>query len=588
MKTYKNPILQIGFILVLLFIGCNDDDEGVILDDTILRVLTTNITETDFDTPVEGVPVNTSVEIIFSHSLDMDAVSSALDLSSGSGSVNYEIEFSNTNSTVSLMPVALDYETNYTLTLPAGTYGTKGEELDNPLSINFTTAAFVPPTLTLASNVSELDENGQAATVTASLNKVANSDVTATLIFGGSATKDSDYSISTVENIVIPQGELSVSFDITTNLDGENEGNEIIEISLDEVTNATNGSESIEIAILEQLPALSLKGVMALTWDGSGTNDGKAVHLVANQDIADLSLYGLGTANNGGGTDGKEFTLPAISVSAGDDILVARETALLTTYFGGCTTEFEHVLDADSAINQNGDDAIELYQGDVVIETYGDVNVDGTGEPWEYSGSWAYKFDGFWTTGGVDCSIGSATVADSSCPYPICSEALALKGVLALLWEGSGTNGGKAVHLKANKDIPDLSIYSVGVANNGGGTDGIEFTLPAIAVEEGDDILLAREQATIATYFGSCTDSFEFIIETGSMNQNGDDAIELYNGDVVVETYGDVDVDGTGAPWEYSGSWAYKVGGTWTVGGVDCAAGSTTTQESSCTYPACN
>src|SRR5690606_39210403 len=120
------------------------------------------------------------------------------------------------------------------------------------------------------------------------------------------------------ESITIPQGSLSVSFEITTVLDGENEGNELIELSLDNVVNATNGSEGIGIAIIEQLPALSLKGIMALTWDGSGTNDGKAIHLVANQDIADLSQYGLGTANNGGGTDGNEFVLPAISVAAGD------------------------------------------------------------------------------------------------------------------------------------------------------------------------------------------------------------------------------------------------------------------------------
>lgn len=588
MKNRKNPIFRIAIALVFLFIGCNDDDEGTVFEANVLTVLTTNITETDFETPVEDVPVGSPIEIIFSHSLDTDAITSALNFTSGSATVDYDIEFSNTNSTVTLVPNTLDYDTSYTLSLPEGTYGTNGETLDIPFSISFATAAFVPPTLTLSSDVAELQEDGQTATITATLSKEANSDVTATIVFDGTATKDVDYSVSGEENITIPQGSLSASISLTTILDGENEGNEIITVSLDNITNALGGSEEVSIAIIEQLPALSLKGIMALTWDGSGTNDGKAIHLVANQDIADLSLYGLGTANNGGGTDGNEFVLPAISVSAGDDILVAREIALISTYFGGCVSEFEHVLQAESAINQNGDDAIELYQGDTVIETYGDINVDGTGESWEYSGSWAYKFDGFWTTGGVDCSVGSTTVDTSGCPYPICSEALSLKGVLALLWDGSGTNGGKAVHLKANKSIPDLSIYGIGVANNGGGTDGVEFTLPAIAVEEGDDILLAREQATIAAYFGGCMDSFEHIIETESMNQNGDDAIELFNGTTVVETYGDANVDGTGVSWEYSGSWAYKNGSIWTVGGLDCAVGSTTTQESACVYPACN
>ncbi|RIV71185.1 Ig-like domain-containing protein [Flagellimonas aequoris] len=588
MKNRKNPIWNIAVLLLVLFIGCNDDDEGNVLDDGTLVILTTNITETNFETTVEDVPVDTSIEIIFSHSLDTDAITSALDFASGSTTVDYEIGFSNTNSTVTLVPSMLDYQTSYTLSLPEGIYGANGETLQSPFSISFTTAAFVPPTLTLSSDVSELEEDGQTATIMATLSKVANSDVTATFVFDGTATKDDDYSISGEESITIPQGSLSASISVTTILDGENEGNEIIDVSLDNVTNASAGSEGISIAIIEQLPALSLKGILALTWDGSGTNDGKAIHLVANQDIADLSLYGLGTANNGGGTDGNEFVLPAISVSAGDDILVAREIELISTYFGGCIGEFEHVLQAESAINQNGDDAIELFQGDVVIETYGDIDVDGTGQSWEYTGSWAYKIDGVWTTGGLDCSIGSSTLDTSGCPYPICSEALTLQGVLALTWDGSGTNGGKALHLKANKNIPDLSIYGIGVANNGGGTDGIEFTFPAIAVEEGDDNLLAREQATIAAYFGGCMDSFEHIIETESMNQNGDDAIELFNGDTVVETYGDANVDGTGVSWEYTGSWAYKLGGTWVVGGLDCAAGSTTTQGSACVYPVCN
>ena len=38
---------------------------------------------------------------------------------------------------------------------------------------------------------------------------------------------------------------------------------------------------------------------------------------------------------------------------------------------------------------------------------------------------------------------------------------------------GLGTTAGKAIHLRVLADISDLSAYGVGVANNGGGTDGI-------------------------------------------------------------------------------------------------------------------
>jgi hypothetical protein len=44
-----------------------------------------------------------------------------------------------------------------------------------------------------------------------------------------------------------------------------------------------------------------------------------------------------------------------------------------------------------------------IYNGEV-IETFGDVDTDGTGESWEYVDSFAYKVDGAWTYAGVNCT----------------------------------------------------------------------------------------------------------------------------------------------------------------------------------------
>lgn len=580
--------ISIGLLLTTVFVACQNDDDTTIIDNTLIEMVKT-INGIKFDNGIQNVNVNTTIEIIFSHTLKTELFSNALILNSASGPVDYSIIFSNTNSTVTLTTNnPLNYESVYTLTLPAGVYGLGGESFEEPLSLSFTTADFVPPVLTLSSDVSEIEENNEVATITVKLNEVSLDDVTATILVGGTATQDLDYTLAGDLSVLIPAGSLFASISITTILDEENEGNETIVFSLTDLVNATNNAQELIIIINEQLPPISLKGVMALTWDGSGNNDGKAVHLVANVDIADLSIYGLGVASNGNPSDGVEYNFPVQSVSAGDDILVAREPALLGAYFGGCMDEFEHVLQANSSISHNGDDVIELFSGTTVIETFGELGVDGTGQPWEYTGSWAYKFDGAWTYGGVDCSVGSTTTQNASCVYPICAQALTLQGVMAILSDVSGTNGGKAVHLKAQKNIADLSVYSIGVANNGGGTDGIEYTFPAISVSEGDDILIARETATLATYFGVCMDEFEYVIETSSMNQNGDDAIELFNGADVIETYGDAAVDGTGEAWDYAGSWAYKLNGNWVTGGVDCAAGSTTTQSSPCIYPICN
>ena len=135
---------------------------------------------------------------------------------------------------------------------------------------------------------------------------------------------------------------------------------------------------------------LSLQGIIDFTVPSGGSN-GKAIHLVALQDIPDLSIYGIGVANNGGGSDGEEYIFDSISVLAGDDILLARSPFDMSLYFDSCYIEFDHVLTAPSSIDQNGDDAIELFLLGNIVETFGDINVDGSGTSWEYMDSWAYK-----------------------------------------------------------------------------------------------------------------------------------------------------------------------------------------------------
>ena len=427
------------------------------------------------------------------------------------------------------------------------------------------------------------------------------------------------------------------------------------------------------ISIFAQTNALSIQGVLDLDVP-SGGSDGKAIHLVATEDIADLSIFGLGVANNGGGSDGMEYSLDAVPATSGDDILIARSVEAMSAYFADCYSEFEIIMVANSSISQNGDDAIELFEGEVVLETFGDLDTDGTGEPWEYMDSWAYKVDGEWTYGGVNCSDDSQTTLSSNCIYPVCdtggdilgcmdeiafnfnpnatiddgscipvmegcmdgdalnydsdantscnsccefsgctdstafnydsdatqddgsciydsgslTNALSLKGVMDFTVPSGGSDG-KAIHLVATADIADLSVFGLGVANNGGGTDGMEYTLDAVSASSGDDILIARSVEAMSAYFADCYGEFEIIMVANSdISQNGDDAIELFEQGVVIETFGDLDVDGTGEAWEYMDSWAYNVGDSWIYGGVNCSDDSQTSATSDCPYPICS
>jgi hypothetical protein len=170
---------------------------------------------------------------------------------------------------------------------------------------------------------------------------------------------------------------------------------------------------------------LSIQGVMDF-FDGTGT-PGKALQFKADSSISDLSRYSVGVANNGNGTDGMEFFFPSISVQQGDDILLYRDSLALASYFGSCISSFEVIIPGNNSMSQNGDDAIELFKDSVLFETFGDVNVDGTGTSWDYTDSWAFKdtsgmvWPNGWIYGGPNCTDNDTSVSTSSCPYPQCS-----------------------------------------------------------------------------------------------------------------------------------------------------------------------
>ena len=601
---------------------------------------------------------------------------------------------------------------------------------------------------------------------------------------------------------------------------------------------------------------LTFTAIMDLTTPSAG-NTGKAILLTANQTISDLSIYGFGSATNGGGSDGQEYTFPAISINAGQHIIVCRDSTVLSNYFNGCLEQFAGalypnlIIQSSSEPTGNGNDAYELFENGLVIETFGDItHTYGSNYPsipWGYRDSWAWKDTaaanvGNWVFGGDNCTDGSTTIQTSNCPFPLCGSAPPLvtynvtlevntasiyqnggsvgpNGMYAgggfvgdamglqltqnttdtLKWSGVATviagsspnyytflnspsNGGdwgakenlaglpcgdpsnyndrllpnifsdttlqhcfgscetdgscpppptsfvditfnlnvssiiqlggsidstgmfiagggnfgnpgdnpmtdlgngvwsftvnkpigftsdytftngnsgwgakenisglpcavppyddrnlapvysdttiqhcfgtcdydgtcssvvlsgnefllkgilavdlpsssgKAIHLYADQPINDLSIYGLGIANNGGGTDGQEYTFPNVSVNSGDHILICRDSLQLSNYLSAdCFAKFSLVIEDGTVNQNGDDAVELFKNGSVLETFGDPNVDGTGEPWEYTDSWAYKdTSGNWIYGGVGCTSGFSTSDSSSCPYPLCD
>ena len=133
--------------------------------------------------------------------------------------------------------------------------------------------------------------------------------------------------------------------------------------------------------------------VIAGVTDGDLTGGNpKSIILQAGGAVADLSLWGVGSANNGGGTDGEEFTLPAGTAALGDVIVIAANTDSFDFFANNFVQNF--TLHLNGAANINGDDAIELFNNGSVFDLYGDPGTNGDGETWDYTDGFATRVGG--------------------------------------------------------------------------------------------------------------------------------------------------------------------------------------------------
>ncbi len=219
--------------------------------------------------------------------------------------------------------------------------------------------------------------------------------------------------------------------------------------------------------------ALMLQGIMDFTVPEGGSG-GKATHLYANEDIADLSVYSVQMYANGGTNATATTQLPALAVTAGQHILIAREVEVMEAYLNASVT-FDHVIDGGSFPSGNGDDVVELVMDGSGIEAYGVIGVDGDDEAWngdgffDYTDTWAYKVDGTWTAAAQDSSDGTTTTCDSSEPYP---------AVDCTNWPASGPTAVVAPWSDdfEDADASDWSLLQAGDASQGwilaNGTNG--------------------------------------------------------------------------------------------------------------------
>lgn len=201
---------------------------------------------------------------------------------------------------------------------------------------------------------------------------------------------------------------------------------------------------------------------------GGGVPKGIEIYVINN--ITDLSIYGLGSANNGGGSDGEEFTFPPVPAVAGDYIYIASESPGFTSFF-----EFTPNFISYSSMSINGDDAIELFMNGNVIDLFGNINQDGTGQPWEYLDGWAYRnslgpnetFNASdWVFSGINALDTESKNSGATIPFPIATFESSTLSVVKNQIEGFTmypnpvSNGN--LYVKSNSvEVKKIEIYSV-------------------------------------------------------------------------------------------------------------------------------
>ena len=133
--------------------------------------------------------------------------------------------------------------------------------------------------------------------------------------------------------------------------------------------------------------------------------------------------------------------------------------------------------------------------------------------------------------------------------------------VITAVTDGDLSGGNpKSIMLQAVAPVPDLTAWGVGSANNGGGSDGQEFTLPAGSAASGDVFVIVPNPVSLDFFANNFVQNFTILVN-GAANINGDDAIELFSDGNVVDTFGDINTDGTGQDWEYKDGFAQRLGG---------------------------
>jgi hypothetical protein len=104
-----------------------------------------------------------------------------------------------------------------------------------------------------------------------------------------------------------------------------------------------------------------------------------------------------------------------------------------------------------------------------------------------------------WVEAGVSCET---LRSKNKCTCNMCQcKAPKTCVIITGIFDGPLTDGPNGVEFYTICDVKDLSSYGFGSANDGKGTDGIEFVFPKTAVKEGTFFYLVNDKYRFKQFF---------------------------------------------------------------------------------------
>ncbi|GAK61589.1 fibronectin type III domain protein [Candidatus Vecturithrix granuli] len=171
--------------------------------------------------------------------------------------------------------------------------------------------------VTLNLSGSPMAEEGETATVTATLSGTSSQDVTVTLGFTGTAIYGSDYT-STGTQIIISAGNLSGSVTLTGLTDNIYEVNETIIVDIIDVKNG------VEDGVQQQTATLTsedLKPTVILGLTGSPMNEGGSATVTATLSNPSYLAITVNLGFTGSATNGTDYNTPPTSIEIAAETL---------------------------------------------------------------------------------------------------------------------------------------------------------------------------------------------------------------------------------------------------------------------------